>query len=173
MKTSPKALCMTLVMASLALSTPAWADLRVTFTEGAPKDRFTLLNTGACALEDATVVLDLSPSKGGLIFDVTAQGAGVQVFQPFEVVSGQEALTNAPQVQDGQSALTLDIRSLAPNAAIAFTIDVDDTIGQREITVTGSEIEGASVSYIQGGQTVTAPFTGRAVAEVVLSGCLS
>jgi hypothetical protein len=76
--------------------TPVFADMFISFDEGAPKDRFTFSNTGNCAIEAATVKLDLSGSKSGLIFDVTENGEGVDVFQPLEITSGKNALLTMP-----------------------------------------------------------------------------
>lgn len=160
-----------LVIASLALATTATADVRVSFDEGAPKDRFRIENTGTCALNDAFIVIDLSPSQGGLIFDVTAAGQGVEVFQPFEVVQGAAFLSNAPTVVDGQTQVQLDILALAPGHMIAFTVDVDDTLGQRAITVAGSEIAGATATYIQGGTSVSATMTSAATAVIPAPKC--
>lgn len=125
--------------ALLAAPSIASADLRVSFVEGAPKDRFEIKNTGACARAGSSVLLDLSTSAAGLIFDVTDQGAGVEVFQPLEIVAGAEALVTTPAVQDGQNQIQFDIASLSPGQAIGFTIDVDDTRGTRAITVSRSE----------------------------------
>ncbi len=149
------------------------ADLNVRFSEGAPKDRFTLENTSTCALEDTAIVLDLSTSPAGLIFDVTAQGSGVEVFQPFQMVEGAQALKSEPVVTDGQSQITLDVGLLAPGQAIAFTIDVDDTLGQRAITVSGSEIAGATVSFAKADVSGTATFSKQAQASLALAPCPS
>lgn len=140
------------------IATAAHADLRVSFQEGAPKDRFEIRNIGACTITGASVVIDLSQSQGGLIFDVTSSGQGTQVFQPFEIVQGAEALARVPTVVDGQNRVALEITRLAPDASIAFTIDVDDTLGQRATTVTGAEIAGATVSYNSGAIPVLATF---------------
>ena len=134
-----------LTLACAFTSTPALADLAVRFDEGAPKDRFTLTNTGDCALGAAQVTIDLGTAPAGLIFDVTASGAGVEVFQPFDVVTGAQNLRSLPRVADGDAAVTLDLKGLAAGGTVAFTIDVDDTGGGREITVSGSEIAGATV----------------------------
>lgn len=40
----------------------------------------------------------------------------------------------------------LGIRAMPPGAEIAFVIDVDDTGGGHEITVSGAEMQGATVS---------------------------
>lgn len=125
--------------------TAALADIVVNFDEGAPKDRFIIENTSACPLPETELVIDLAGSAGKLIFDVTGTGAGVQVFQPFELVEGAEALRRVPDVGDGDRSVALDMVDLAPGGRIVFTIDVDDTIGAREITVAGSEIAGAVI----------------------------
>ncbi|MBT8459636.1 MAG: aggregation factor core [Boseongicola sp.] len=149
----------------------AHADLSVRFVEGAPKDSFRIENTGTCDIAASTLRLDLSASQGALIFDVTDTGAGVEVFQPFEMVDGSTALNSIPTVLDGQSAIDLDIKTLAPGAVISFTIDVDDTVGQREITVSGSEIAGAMVSLERGRLLSTATFSSAARADIVFEDC--
>jgi len=73
----------------LTLSTSASANLHLEFREGAPKDRFVLKNLGDCTLTDLSVTIDLKNSSGKLIFDITSSGAGVEVFQPFEVETGE------------------------------------------------------------------------------------
>lgn len=124
----------------------ASAAIEAQFIEGAPKDEFVIWNSGPCPISDASLLIDLSSSNGQLIFDVSEHGGGVEVYQPFELTDGEQALGELPIVQDGQNQLQLKITHLAAGARIAFTIDVDDTIGQREITVSGAEIEGATLS---------------------------
>ncbi|KIN64779.1 putative aggregation factor core [Sulfitobacter noctilucicola] len=158
----------------LALTaTSAFADLTMQFDEGAPKDRFTLTNAGDCALPAMQVVLDIGTAPAGLIFDVTGSGAGVQVFQPFELVAGADTLSATPKVVDGDSAVMLDLRGLAPSRSVAFTIDVDDTGGGREITVNGSEISGATFRATLDGETLTGTFDDRAAARIPLAACIS
>lgn len=157
--------------ASLLCATAAQADLNISFIEGAPKDRFQINNDGSCDIKSATLSVDLSSSQGALIFDVTGSGAGVEVYQPFELVEGQSALATVPSVLDGQTALSLDVARLKPGASIAFTIDVDDTLGAREITVTGSEIAGATVRLAQGNQTNSAVFSSAASATLPWQSC--
>lgn len=128
------------------LTSSAFADVEARFIESAPKDRFVFDNTGACALTDITIVLDLSQSAAGLIFDTTATGAGVEVFQPFELVRGADLVPSAPVVVDGQSSVTLTVPTFPKGAQIAFTVDVDDTLPASalgQIRVSGSEIKGA------------------------------
>ncbi len=160
-----------MIFAALLAAAPATADLAVRFDEGAPKDRFSFENTGACAIEGATVTLDLGGSAAGLIFDVTSEGAGVEVFQPLEFVSGVEALMDVPEVIDGQNTVTLNVANLAPGAVLAFTIDVDDTLGGREITVARSEIVGANVTMSAGDLNATAAFDESASAVLTFNAC--
>jgi len=119
------------------IATAANADITLRFDEGAPKDRFTLTNTSACALPPAKISIDLGPAPAGLIFDVTRDGAGVEVFQPFEMVTGAEFLRKEPQVLDGDSAIALEVSGLEAGRSIAFTIDVDDTNGRNHQWTTG------------------------------------
>lgn len=131
---------------SILLTSQAQADVTVRFIEGAPKDRFVISTSCAMGLTDLTI--DMAGSKAGLIFDTTGSGAGVEVFQPLEFVSGQSALNTIPEVKDGDASVGFSIQSLTPETALSFTIDVDDTLsnGERgQIIVTGSEIEGAQV----------------------------
>jgi hypothetical protein len=153
------------------ITTPVWANLAVSFDEGAPKDRFTFANTGSCTITNAQVLLDLSTSKSGLIFDVTGKGAGVEVFQPMEMTAGAQALRGVPEVKDGDNQIKLDIGELKAGQSIAFTIDVDDTAGVREITVSGSEIAGAKVRFFQDGTSKTAVFAPNARTTVQLMDC--
>jgi hypothetical protein len=122
----------------------AMADISVSFVESAPKDRFVIMNN-ACATGPMQVTIDLRPSAGALIFDVASAGAGVEVFQPFELVSGGSLVTNVPNVRDGDQVLTLDLKGLGKDSEVSFTIDLDDTIQAREITVAGTEVLGAKV----------------------------
>ena len=130
-----------------------------------------ITNSGACAVEATELVIDLGGSAAGLIFDVTAAGAGVQVFQPFALVAGAGALDGVPKVSDGDRRVALSIRRLAAGAQIAFTIDVDNTIGQRETIVSNSEIEGAIVETTTAGVTTSGRFSQRAQALVKTQPC--
>jgi hypothetical protein len=153
------------------LFTPVFADMFISFDEGAPKDRFTFLNTGNCTIKAATVKLDLSGSQSGLIFDVTEKGKGVNVFQPLEITSGKKALLKIPNANDGDNYVNLEIDQLKSGQSISFTIDVDDTMGSREITVTGAEIAGANVNFSQSGKSVSSAFGSNALATIKLIAC--
>lgn len=158
---------------SLAISAPASADLNVRFLEGAPTDRFVFEATGTCPIAQARLTIDLSGSDAGLIFDVTQSGAGVEVFQPFVLVAGADLVTGTSGVVDGDQRLSLDVARLDPGARIAFTIDIDDTIGAREITVSGAEIAGAQATLEVEGAQIIAPFEANATARIVHDACTS
>ena len=153
------------------LATPLAADINVTFRDGAPKDRFTITNAGTCALKQATLSFDLTPSVGKVIFDITGAGAGVEVFQPLEIAQGASALGDLPQVSDGDTALTLPVTDLQPGDSIVFTIDVDDTLGARGITVSGSEMAGATVTLTQAATSSAATLSDQGIAKVSAPGC--
>ncbi|MEN0041637.1 MAG: aggregation factor core [Pseudomonadota bacterium] len=146
------------IMLLALTAAPAFAEVDVSFIEGAPKDRFQIANNAQCDIENAELTIDLEGSAGGLIFDVTDTGAGVEVFQPFEVVAGVAFLANAPVVRDGDRRIALSIGQLPAGQTIAFTIDVDDTINAREITVTDSELSGGSVRLRVAGRTFEQTF---------------
>jgi hypothetical protein len=168
----PQAAASLFLSLTLALpALPAWADIGVRFIEGAPKDRFEITNLAGCAAVAAEVVIDLSKSAAGLVFDTTGQGAGVEVFQPFELVAGAKALAKMPKVVDGDTQLVLSIQRLAAGQRVVFTIDVDDTVSTRGITVSGSEIEGAEVRVHGAGATASARFSRQGQVVVQTPAC--
>lgn len=158
-----------LLLSVIAL--PSHADILVRFIEGAPKDRFDITNQRACALEQTDVVIDLSGSAAGLLFDVTGQGAGVDVFQPFELVAGADAVASHTAVRDGDRQVTLKVSRLGPGASIAFTVDVDDTVDARGITIAGSEIQGAVVRVGRQGSYASGAFSREGTARVTMPAC--
>lgn len=154
-------------------SFPAWSDVTVRFEESAPKDRFTITNSGACPLDNIVVTIDLGASAAGLIFDVTGTGAGVSVFQPLEFVAGQDFLTHLPEVRDGDTQVDLALARFDAGARLAFTIDVDDTAGVRATMISGSEIAGARVGLSGVGQPMEAVFGADAKAVLPTAACTS
>lgn len=160
-----------LCLIGICLSTPGLAALEVRFDEGAPKDRFTIINQAACALGATKVTIDLSGSPYGLVFDVTSQGAGVEVFQPFELTAGAKNLKSVPKVADGDNRVTLDLLGLPAGGRVSFTIDVDDTRKSREITVSDQEIAGAKVAVSTDRERLHATFGDNATATVALKAC--
>ncbi len=159
-----------------AISLPsARADIVVNFVESAPKDRFVIENTSECDFENLIVEIDLTGSVGRLIFDTTATGAGVEVFQPFEVREGDVRLLSENQVHDGERMLSVGIKKLSPDTSVSFTIDVDDTLPKSElgnIRVTGSEILDGRVNVSHGdGPVSSALFSTQSVAVVPTPEC--
>lgn len=157
-------------------ATPAAADLAIDFIESAPKDRFVIRNAGGCPLGAGTVAIDLAGSLGKLIFDTTGSGAGVEVFQPFELVRGADRVEGATVLGDGDTLVTLRLNGLAAGEVVAFTVDVDDTLAASElgqIRVTGAEIEGAAARAVLGDAEGEARFDQRADAVIPISGCVS
>jgi hypothetical protein len=158
----------TLALIAALVASPASAIVKVSFVESAPKDTFTFTNAGACDLGPSVLSLDLSESAAGLIFDTTADGAGVEVFQPYETVAGAEVLASITPVKDGDAKIALTVTGLAPGQSVGFTIDVDDTARHSalgQIQVTDNEIAGATVAFTAGGTTSIGVFdnTSRAV----------
>lgn len=161
-----------LIAAPLALTQLSYANVEISFRESAPKDSFTLKNLSKCDLQDVLLNIDLSNSAGRLIFDTTAKGAGVEVFQPFEVKQGNMTLTSASTVQDGDTALSVQIDEIKAGETVSFTIDVDDTLAKSElgnIRVSGAEIEGGAVQLsIRNEALVAATFGNTATAIIDL-----
>lgn len=142
--------------ASIAATT-AQADITLAFYESAPKDRF-VLTSASCPLSDITVEIDLSPSAGRLIFDVTGAGAGVEVFQPVEV---QQGTASVIPVVDGDQVLRFDVAALPAGETLVISADLDDVLDQSDlgqIRVAGSELDGATVMLDGLGPQVRATF---------------
>lgn len=158
-----------------AFSQYSQANIEVSFTESAPKDRFSIKNAGTCDLKQLIVNIDLTQSDGLLIFDTTAVGAGVEVFQPFEIRTGNLALHSTKAVQDGDTELTVKIDNIRPNETVSFTIDVDDTLPKSElgmIRVTGPEMNNGRVQVgVGAGAMTTATFGPNNKAVALLSTC--
>lgn len=154
-----------------ALTAPAAADITVSFRDSAPKDIFVLRNEGACDLGKMSLTIDLSASASGLIFDTTASGAGVEVFQPFEIVRGGAYLSALPNVGDGMTSLTLEFDRFPAAGEVQFTIDVDDTLprGQwGQIRVSGGEMAGAELAGLE--RRVS--FNAKGVAALPVTACM-
>lgn len=164
-----------LLLSLLFASAGATADLNIRFVESAPKDWFAITNAGECPLTDLVVELDLSTTTGKLIFDTTASGAGVEVFQPFEVREGNIALHSSAAVEDGETLLAVIVSELLPQQTASFTIDVDDTLKDSAlgmIRVTGAEIEGgrATVSWADV-SPLSGKFDDKGMLDIKVGGC--
>lgn len=162
-----------LAMLALALAAPASADVTVRFIEGAPKDRFVITATDDCLRGPVTVAIDLTPSAGALIFDTSASGAGVEVFQPLEIVAGGALITALSAVTDGSKRMIVDLQELPVGTPVAMTTDLDDTIGAREITVAGAEIAGATVALQAGDAAYSGVFDQSMTAVMATPACQS
>lgn len=161
-------------LAAALFSTAALAsDLQVRFIEGAPKDRFSISIDGACELDAASITIDLAAAPAGLLFDVTDRGAGVQVYQPFELTAGRDLVLDPPQVKDGDQAVTLRVARLVSGQTVGFTIDVDDTGDNRPTMISGAEIAGATVIVESSQGAFRGEFNNKAVAIVRLPNCQS
>ena len=101
-----------LLTLGLIFGTAANADLSITFDEGAPKDRFDISNRGTCDLDAFEITIDLSTSQGALFFDVTKTGKGIEVYQPFELVSAKKRIQDARIPTDGDTMVVLDVARL-------------------------------------------------------------
>ena len=166
--------------ALLILISPLWAlpvnaDIEVKFVESAPKDSFVFTNSGSCQLTDLELDIDLRETRGKLIFDTTAEGDGVEVFQPFEQRRGNVELISSNTVNDGDTRLSVKIDSLLPSQYVSFTIDVDDTLKESalgQIRVTGAEIQNGTITLrVNDAEAATASFDENSSALVSLSGC--
>lgn len=154
---------------------PAAAEVLVSFRDGAPVDRFTIEHAGSCDLGEATIVIDLTESAGGLIFDVTAQGAGVNVSQPLSVAAGASIIDDITPVSDGDRRLEINVTALAVGARIELTVDLDDTrttAGYGATRVSGPEMSGARAALVIRGREIDARFDATGAARIPASGCL-
>ncbi len=165
----------TTVVAMLMVVHPGFAGLKINFIEGAPKDQFLIANTAECDINDLVLHFDLSTSTGKLIFDTKDAGAGVEVFQPFEVRKGNLSLVSSETVEDGSDTLSVRIPSLRPGEQVSFTIDVDDTMVKSvlgKIRVTDAEIENGTIhAELSDAETASAVFDSNSTATLVLNTC--
>ena len=159
---------------AILTSSTSYADLQIRFIESAPKDIFIIENISNCAMSDFVVDIDLSTSDGGLFFDTTPSGAGVEVFQPFEVRSGTFTVLN-DNIADGNDSISLKVMQLASGDKLSFTIDVDDQLRNSDlgqIRVSGSEMNGAQAQLSLAQQTpLTALFSSNNQAVIKTTAC--
>jgi len=147
---------------ALLFTAVAMSKVEVRFIESAPKDSFVIMNHGDCDLQNFVFNVDLTKTRGQLIFDTTASGAGVEVFQPFESQDGDLTLVSGDVVSDGDKTLSVQGRLIPSKKKVSFTIDVDDTLKNselRQIRVTGAEMQDGAVSLsANNAEAVTANF---------------
>ncbi len=131
----------------VAPASAAGPDIKILFTEGAPKDSFTITNSSSCDVRIADLTIDLVGSAGNLIFDTDPGGQGLSVYQPFELVAGGEKVSAVTEVTDGGRSVSFSFTGLEPGEYAMFTIDVDDRLADGpmgQTMVAGSEIAGAA-----------------------------
>lgn len=160
---------------ALLIATPLAAEIRFSFAESAPKDSFSIINEAACATGPLEVTIDLSTSAGKLIFDTTDTGAGVEVFQPFELVAGEDIVLSAVPLTDGDDKVQMSLASMSPGARVTFTIDVDDQLTNGalgQIRVAGAEIEGALATVASADGAVSGTYDRRSQAVLAYDACL-
>lgn len=145
------------------------AAFQVVFEEGAPRDRMTISNVSEAEADFRTVSIDLTESTGKIIFDTTDGGEGVEVFQAFQIESGDAVLAADPIAVDGGSTLDLSFTSFVAGQSFTFSIDVDDQLEDSDlgqIQVTGAEIEGALIEVeLSTGSNLTAAFVSDSTAS--------
>jgi hypothetical protein len=100
-------------------------QLTVTFTESAPADLFRIANDSPCDVVLRELTIDLAGSRGDLIFDTEAGGAGLQAWAPFELADG--AVSAVTAVGDGDRTLTLTFTGLRRGDTATFAIDPSGT----------------------------------------------
>ena len=164
------------------------SDVRVeaVFIEGAPIDRLLVTNRSAGGWLIKQITWDLTPSAGEVIFDTTGSGAGVEVFQPFRQLNTDDTrsaggnisddrqlavLVADPSVTDGDQSVLLQFKSFEPQQVFGMSIDVDDQVSSRQITVDRSEMQGAILQVVfshkeQAERKLTASFDKNAQASV-------
>lgn len=134
-----------------AASENACSDyIKVSFAEGAPVDKFKIENQSK-NWQIKTMDIDLSSSKGRLIFDTISGGKGVEVFQPYQSVSGSAKLSNVALVEDGADAINLNFEKFSSGESFTFSIDVDDQLTTSQlgqIRVTGGEMAQAKAVFL-------------------------
>jgi len=142
---------------------PSGVGMDAVFIEGAPIDRLLVTNRSSAGWAIEQVTWDLTPSAGQVIFDTTGSGAGVEVFQPFRQLSAEDTrraggdvsdgkqiavLAADPSVTDGDQSVLIQFQSFEPLQVFGMSIDVDDQVSSRQITVDRSEMQGAKLQAV-------------------------
>lgn len=150
-------------------------ELSLTFVESAPVDLLIVENQSDCDLHDFKMRIDLAPSAGGLLFDVSEGGAGASAYQPFELLEGHGAVRAFAQVEDGDRQALIEFNHLEARARVIFMIDLDNTLTQSafgQTIVDAPEIAGATVTIITAGEApLVSQFHPDGRAETRLGGC--
>lgn len=128
-------------------------NVSLAFVESAPRDRFEVSNDSLPGQRIQRLTLDLAGSAGRLIFDTVEGGAGIDVFQPFRVESGEARLSATPVVPDGSERLELVFTRFEAGQRFVFSIDVDDRLTASDLgqtRVSDSELKGALLTVVVG-----------------------
>ncbi|MFK7962866.1 MAG: hypothetical protein AB8C46_02770 [Burkholderiaceae bacterium] len=182
------ALCSSLVSPAVSLAcslkNPELA-IEAVFIEGAPIDRLLVTNQSEDGWSIEQVTWDLAPSAGQVIFDTTATGAGVEVFQPFRQLNANDTrraggqltnddelavLASEPTVTDGDQSVAIDFKTFGAQQVFGMSIDVDDQIASRQTIVDRSEMQGATIQAVfvhesKSARTLVASFDDNAKAS--------
>ena len=169
------------VMSFFLLSvTGSQADIRVTYTDSSPTDHFTVQNVSGCLLYKGELTIDFSTSLGQLVFDIDRNGWGgdgyrsnSRVHQPLRIVGGEAFVKNITDVKDGDNKVTIEFVNFKHGDRIHFNVDVDDTSGTYHPSVSGLEIQGASLNVITPTSENNGAFDANAVAETDRTSCIS
>lgn len=124
-------------------------DIHVSFSEGAPVDKFQIKNNTKI-WQIKSINIDLSSSNGRLIFDTISGGKGVEVFQPYEPVAGSAIISAFDLVEDGAEMINLQFEKFTKGDSFTFSIDVDDQLTNSELgqtRVTGGEMAQAKAVF--------------------------
>ncbi len=139
-----------LTMASITDKTDARCEAALTakFTESAPRDRFSFVNTSSAAWSVKNITVELASAKGNLVFDTQRGGAGVEVFQPYRLESTSAEVADVQIPDDGGQTITIRFDKFPAGADYVFSIDIDDQLTDSSlgnIRVTGGELTGTTV----------------------------
>lgn len=142
-----------LTILALLIAAPCFADARVQFAEGDPKEKSITSKGRSTDIGPTELVIDFAGSNAGPIFDVAGSGLRAEVFQPFAVTEGA-TLVESPHIPTGGiRSATFSIETLGAAQKIAYTIDVDDISDARKITVSDGESVGVTIPFsAQGAQ---------------------
>ena len=127
------------------ITTDGFAGVSGRLVEGAQQNRLDPLEAWDCALHAKDCTIDLSKPQDTHIFDVTVRNVGVGASQLFEILCDQNTIASNSAVFGGQNKPNSRVSTPSTDGSGAFNINVDDSLGKREIAVTGLEIAGSTV----------------------------
>ena len=130
------------------ITTDGFAGVSGRLVEGVQQNHLDPVEPGDYALQANDCTIDLSKPQVTNIFDVTVRNVGVGASQSFEILCDQNAIASNSAVFGGQNKLNSHVSTPSSDGSGAFKINVDDTLGKREIAVTGLEIAGSTVASV-------------------------